>query len=806
MNKRFFSFFSFLVFSLAFLAMGMGLATAAPTPTAVPEPKPDTAVAQSGQAPAATNTLLPPPAVPTACQSTTSSFGTAANLPIVDLQTITSTITVSGLDTYLWDVNMTANMTHTFSADLEIFLISPAGTEVTISTDNGGGNDNVFANTVWDDQWTGASVGDYPYVNLTAVPAMSPEEAMGAFIGEDPNGDWQLVIHDDATDDQGTLFTWELNLTTLTHTPGVKTSINYGYGTQMNTPIPDLGQLSSDIIVPNEIIYDMNLYLNIGHTFNSDLDIYLISPAGITLTVTTDNGFGNDNVFTGTGWDDRAGITNPPGPVSDATFTNNTTQDVLVVENALAALNGTDAGGTWTLVIADDAAGETGIFYFWSINIVTASCEGDAKVNQQAYPFPAPIGGPIRYGIIASNSGFQPLANITLTDTLPVSTTFHSLTAAPGWTCQTPPVGGTGQVVCTTPTLAAGAIVTHYLNLNPTEQVPYLILNNFAQISTTSPEIGDGNNTRSEAHYMGLASANGNMWDVADPYFASWDSEDNGGIADGGQDAFDNWGGLRLRVADQTNTILTNDAYMDDMGMAYSGGRTWNSQPKTLSDVTVQRQLFATGYANYVRYLDRFTNESAAVRNVYVAWGGDLGSDSSTTLAATSSGNLAFEAADVWAVTIENPLFDPMGQAGDPPVGYLWRGQGDTTYQNTGDFNSNPFDTVWTGNGNDYLAYTYHLVLQPGETAYLVYYLYRGLAEGIAGPGNSNEGYSCAANCVVPPIGSETALAKTTLAQLAADPDFCGIPAEVMDKVANWPNATASCTAGYGIYLPFIRR
>ena len=52
----------------------------------------------------------------------------------------------------IWDVNVQAFITHTRSSDLSIFLISPHGTIVTLSTGNGGSAANVFNGTTWDDQ------------------------------------------------------------------------------------------------------------------------------------------------------------------------------------------------------------------------------------------------------------------------------------------------------------------------------------------------------------------------------------------------------------------------------------------------------------------------------------------------------------------------------------------------------------------------------------------------------------------------------------------------------------------------------
>ena len=47
--------------------------------------------------------------------------------------------------------------------------------------------------------------------------------------------------------------------------------------------------------------------------------------------------------------------------------------------------------------------------------------------------------------------------NATLIDPLPVSTTFQSI-SAPGWTCNTPAIGATGNISCTHPSLAPSAV------------------------------------------------------------------------------------------------------------------------------------------------------------------------------------------------------------------------------------------------------------------------------------------------------------------------------------------------------------
>jgi uncharacterized repeat protein (TIGR01451 family) len=63
-------------------------------------------------------------------------------------------------------------------------------------------------------------------------------------------------------------------------------------------------------------------------------------------------------------------------------------------------------------------------------------------------------GGTITYTIVLTNAGPSDAATVTLTDALPASTTFASLTAAGGFTCSTPAPGANGSVSCTAATLA----------------------------------------------------------------------------------------------------------------------------------------------------------------------------------------------------------------------------------------------------------------------------------------------------------------------------------------------------------------
>jgi hypothetical protein len=118
---------------------------------------------QTGGGPVA---VIPP--APTGCVLATVTGANSTPTEILDENTVSSTITIAGANPYLWDLNMLTFITHSFAADMDITLTSPAGTVVTITTDNGAGNDNVFNGTLWDDQ-SGTPITDTIFANNVVV-------------------------------------------------------------------------------------------------------------------------------------------------------------------------------------------------------------------------------------------------------------------------------------------------------------------------------------------------------------------------------------------------------------------------------------------------------------------------------------------------------------------------------------------------------------------------------------------------------------------------------------------------------------
>ncbi|WP_202617505.1 Ig-like domain-containing protein, partial [Roseimaritima sediminicola] len=135
---------------------------------------------------------------------------------------VTSTQFVSGYSDLIGDVDVTLNVDHTFTGDLEIFLVSPSGTIVELTTDNNGGDN--FISTTFDDE-AGVDVvdGHNPYAGR-----FRPEGNLSDFDGEDPNGTWTLRVLDDFAFDTGTLRSWTLSISTndvSTETAGLEAAM-----------------------------------------------------------------------------------------------------------------------------------------------------------------------------------------------------------------------------------------------------------------------------------------------------------------------------------------------------------------------------------------------------------------------------------------------------------------------------------------------------------------------------------------------------------------------------------------------------
>ena len=118
---------------------------------------------------------------------------------IVDGEITSSELVVSGFDGVVGDLDVELDITHSFVADLRLFLVSPMLTRIELFSGVGGEEDDPqdFTGTVLDDEAeTGVEHGEAPFTGR-----FRPQGSLSIFDGEDPNGTWTLEVEDTVLDD-----------------------------------------------------------------------------------------------------------------------------------------------------------------------------------------------------------------------------------------------------------------------------------------------------------------------------------------------------------------------------------------------------------------------------------------------------------------------------------------------------------------------------------------------------------------------------------------------------------------------------
>ena len=213
-------------------------------------------------------------------------------------------------------VKVTVALTHTYIGDLRITLISPSGTQVLLHDRNGGSADNLQRS-----------------FDATTTPGLSALNAQAV------QGNWTLWVQDVANIDVGTLNRWELAITTgagalveVSESPGTMIPDNNAAGIERTLAVAQAGQ-----------IRDIDVSVDITHSYIGDLSVTLVSPAGTRVALHSRSGGSQDNIVT-------------------------TYKSTAVP--ALVALRGQTLQGTWKLQVIDLEAVDAGKLNRWALKIV----------------------------------------------------------------------------------------------------------------------------------------------------------------------------------------------------------------------------------------------------------------------------------------------------------------------------------------------------------------------------------------------------------------------------------------------------
>jgi uncharacterized delta-60 repeat protein/uncharacterized repeat protein (TIGR01451 family) len=185
---------------------------------------------------------------------------------------------------------------------------------------------------------------------------------------------------------------------------------------------------------------------NLAHTFPSDIDVLLASPAGQSMLLLANNGGGNSITNLTLTLDQNAATPVPVGGQL-VTATNKPNPNLPVptfpspappspYATNLAACNGSNPNGPWSLFVMDSRVLNTGsIAGGWVLSLATANVV-EPTVNLittvDDSPKPVVVGSNLTYTITVANYGPSSASAVSLANTLPPSATFIS--ATPGYT------------------------------------------------------------------------------------------------------------------------------------------------------------------------------------------------------------------------------------------------------------------------------------------------------------------------------------------------------------------------------------
>ena len=312
-----------------------------------------------------------------------------------------------------------------------------------------------------------------------------------------------------------------------------------------------------------------------------------------------------------------------------------------------------------------------------------------------------------------------------------------------------------------------------------------------------------------------LTSADGQFWDIQDT--SPW-SQDSGGIATGGRaNPFNGFGYLKLRVR-AAGTVLVPHQYLAGFGLAHDGAERLDSiTPLIYGEVLVSRGIYAPKDANYLRYVDTYSNAAAADRLVDVAWGGAAGAfddGGPVSVATSSNGNATIDLTDSFVTVMQNATRtnDPMrGPSGHGPSAHVLGTHAAGLLTAVGDMYADPFARRWPGYDPAHIGYVFTFTLKPGQTVALMTFVVKGLSE-IYDP---RGGFPIPLRDAlvtpkfpapyagdapkIPLAGSEIARVTDVARRLVASPDLRGLTALQRAQIVNWRVAGASSPAPFSV-------
>lgn len=176
--------------------------------------------------------------------------GSGGSIPDDGVSSVDFSINISGLSPSSLNAtfgieSVCIDLTHTWNADLEISLISPDGTEIMLTSHNGGDSDN-YTNTCFDQSASSSILTGWGPFTGTFKPQVNFGYLNN---GQNGNGIWKLHIYDNYPADVGNLISWNITFgnNPATVVPFTDSNLPIIVINTNNISIPDDPKLLSDM-------------------------------------------------------------------------------------------------------------------------------------------------------------------------------------------------------------------------------------------------------------------------------------------------------------------------------------------------------------------------------------------------------------------------------------------------------------------------------------------------------------------------------------------------------------------------------
>lgn len=307
----------------------------------------------------------------------------------------------------LTGMTVQVNLSHTFTADIDLLLVGPDGTGVLLMSDVCGsqatsGLDLTFSDTApsgLPDTAT-CSSGTFRPTDFSggsntpeAFPAPAPStwaSSLSAFNGIDPTGPWNLYAVDDAPSDQGAVNSWSITFDVT----GAEIDVPESFTSGKAAPYPSTRTYETP---PGQVVESLKVNIDgFGHESPADVDILLADDKSNAAVVMSDacgtiGFYGYNWTFSDSDPDllPEAGdcffpdgvqptdyLTSPddewPAPAPKPQFGN------------FSDVFGGREGGKWNLYVVDDSDGGEGYINGWSLELSTRPATSTVFMNHVA--------------------------------------------------------------------------------------------------------------------------------------------------------------------------------------------------------------------------------------------------------------------------------------------------------------------------------------------------------------------------------------------------------------------------------------